>query len=170
MTSASVWLLSLVLCWGLPSPRTTLSSAVVYYVTPHTPNPDCPSGEPCLTINEYAQGNHFDGDDNITLLFLNGEHNLTAQEFTIAHKTALEMAPNISSVEVMIHLSSMSSVVLQNIHEFKFWGLKITSQTDNGYHNNTPNCVSMSDIGILSVTGLSVEYCQLSLHRVNNRP
>ena len=96
MTSASVWLLSLVLSWGLPSPHTTLSSATVYYVTPHSPNPDCPSGEPCLTINEYAQGNHFDGDDNITLLFLNGEHNLTAREFTIAHKTALEMAPNIS--------------------------------------------------------------------------
>ena len=141
---------------------------MVYYVTPHTPNPDCPSGEPCLTINEYAQGNHFDGDDNITLLFLNGEHNLTAQEFTIAHKTALEMAPNISSVEVMVHLSKMSSILVLNIWKFKFWGLKITSQTDHGYHNNTPNCVSISDVGILSVTGLSVEYCQLSLHRVNN--
>ena len=163
MTSASVWLLPLVLCWGLPSPHTTLSSATVYYVTPHSPNPDCPSGEPCLTINE---GNHFDGDDNITLLFLNGEHNLTAREFTIAHKTALEMAPNISSIEVMVRLSNMSSVVVQNISEFKFWGLKIASQTGHGY--NTPNCVSMSNITCLSVTSLSVEYCQLSLLRVNN--
>ena len=168
MTSASVWLVSLVLCWGLPSPHTTLSSAAVYYVTPHSPNPDCPSGELCLTINEYAQGNHFDRDDNITLLFLNGEHNLTAPEFTIANEINLEMAPNILSAEVMVHLSNMSSIVLQNIQEFKFWGLKITSQADHGYHNNTPNCVSISDVGILSVTSLSVEYCRLSLHRVNS--
>ena len=58
--------------------------------------------------------------------------------------------------------------MLLNIWKFKFGGLKITSQTDHGYHNNTPNCVSISDVGILSVTSLTVEYCQLSLHRVNN--
>ena len=72
----------------------------------------------------------------------------------------------ISSIEVMVRLSNMSSVVVQNISEFKFWGLKIASQTGHGY--NTPNCVSMSNITCLSVTSLSVEYCQLSLLRVNN--
>ena len=163
MTSASVWLVSLVLCWGLPSPHTTLSSAAVYYVTPHTPNPDCPSGEPCLTINEYAQGNHFDGDDNITLLFLNGEHNLTAQNLVIGNKTYLKMVPSQAQSEVLI-TTNQTSTIIQNVTEAKISSLSFISIAPNRMHStNETECLSVSDIGQLLVTSSSIDSCKLSL-------
>ena len=100
MCSVIFWLLTPILCWGLLPPHTTLSYAAVYYVTPHSPNPDCPSGKPYLTINEYTQGNRFDSDDNIALLFLNGEHNLTAQNLEIDQYNSLKMVPMEAQQEV----------------------------------------------------------------------
>ena len=160
MGSASVWLLSLVLCWGLPSLHTTLSYAAVYYVTPHSPNPDCPSGEPCLTLNEYTQGDHFDGEDNITLLFLNGEHNL-ATYFNISQKTSLRMVPSSTQAKVLIQLATIARIVIQHTLEVDISELKIISQSAE--RNSIPACLSFSDIGLLSVTSISVEFCQLSL-------
>ena len=158
MSFVSVWLLSLVLCWGLPSPHTTLSSAAVYYVTPHSPNPDCPSGEPCLTINEYAQGNHFDGDDNITLLFLNGEHKLTVQDFEIDNKSSLKMAPRHEKGERIIQQVN-TSILARNLSEVKFEELKFIGTDDT-----TPACISVLNVGLLSVARVSIKSCQLLLH------
>ena len=165
MAWVSVWLVSLVLCWGLPSQHTTLSSAAVYYVTPHSPNPDCPSGEPCLTINEYAQGNHFDGDDNITLLFLNGKHKLTARNFEIVDKIALEMAPSHKQAVVTIQLLNETSTMLQNASNVQISRLKFTSHgSGRGWTpSNAPDCLSIKGIDILSVSRVSIESCQLSL-------
>ena len=163
MCSASVWLLSLVLCWGFPSPHTTLSYAAVYYVTPQSPNPDCPLGEPCLTINEYAQGHHFDGDDNITLLFLNGVHKLTAQNLVIGNKTSLRMIPSQVQSEVLV-ITNQTSTIIRNVTEAKISSLSFTSIAPNRMHStNETECLSVSDVGQLSVISSSMGSCKLSL-------
>ena len=160
MGSASVWLLSLVLSWGFPSPYTTLSYEAVYYVTPHSPNPDCPSEEPCFTIDEYAQGSHFDGEDNITLLFLNGEHNLTAQNFEIDHKRLLRMAPSYMHTEecIVIQFLNGTRMFVSSLLEFEVIGLKLVS----------PNSKVLSgayfmDIDLLMVSNIGIESCWLSI-------
>ena len=135
----------------------------MYYVTPHSPNPDCPSGEPCLTINEYAQRNHFDGDD-ITLLFLNGEHYLTAQNFEIAGKRSLRVAASHLRERPAIHVSSETSITILNIQEVKFnTKLRFFTLKNDDHANSSSVCLSLSDIGLLSVNRLSIESCQLLL-------
>ena len=101
----------------------------VYYVTPHdhSLNPECPTSEPCLTINEYAQGNHFIGDDNITLLFLNGEHNLTAQNLKVANKTSLKIASTHVQAQVVIHLLNGTYITVKNVVSLDFSKLTITT-------------------------------------------
>ena len=168
MGSAGFKLLSLVLCLGLLSTHTTLSSAAVYYVTPHSPNPDCPSGEPCFTIDEYAQGSYFSGDIKITLRFLNGEHNLTKQNLEINDKTSLKMAPSNTRPDVVVQFQNRTTITLRNILLMEISGLNFSSQTDHliyqaaGYIN-TPDCLSIVDIGLLSVTTVSIMVCTLSL-------
>ena len=65
-----------------------------YYVTPSSPNSDCPPNRPCLTINEYAQNSShmFGNRTNVHFLFLNGVHNLTAQPLQIRDVGHLKMA------------------------------------------------------------------------------
>ena len=132
----------------------------MYYVTPHSPNPDCPSGEPCLTINEYAQGNHFAGDDNITLLFQNGEHNLSTHNLEIAHRDKLEMMPlkyNFQHEISAIQLLNMTSIKIENISSVTITKLNFFSN----YHSR--DCLSTSDISKLSVDNVFLETCQLSV-------
>ena len=165
MTSASVWLLSLVLCWGLPSPHTTLSSAAVYYVTPYTPNTHCPSGKPCLTINEYAQGNHFDGDDNITLFFMKGEHNLIAQNLVIGNKTSLKLTSAAAlyqcQVYILLHVDYKTSIALQNIAKVEISELCFSNL--KSFDIETMQCFSISDTKLLSVSQVLIDNCNLSL-------
>ena len=158
--SCSVWLLSLVLSWGFPSPHTTLSYAAVYYVTPHSPNPDCPSGETCFTIDEYAQGSHLDGEDNITLLFLNGEHNLTARDFEIDHKALLRMAPShvYTEAHVVIQFLNGTHVFVSSLLEFEIIGLKLVSP-----NSEVPSGVVIIDIDLLVLTKIWIESCRLSI-------
>ena len=130
----------------------------MYYVSPHSPNPDCPSGEPCLTINEYAQGNHFDGDDNITLFFLNGEHNLTAQNFEIVNKTALEMVPSQVHKEVRIYVSSETHIRIQNISTVEIMVVQLAFEW-----NYLSESLLFLDLDILLLTKVSIESCQLTI-------
>ena len=134
----------------------------MYYVTPHSSDPDCPPGEPCLTINEYAEGNYFDGDDNVHLLFLNGKYNLTAQDFIVDHKASLKMAPSSAQAEVVIHLINGTAIAIRNVQRVEIIGLKYDSNSSNV---NTSVCLSISDIGLLSITKMFVEYCQLLIER-----
>ena len=140
----------------------------MYYVTPYYPNPDCPTGKSCLTIDEYTQQNSFIGstDDNITLLFLDGEHKLTAQNFLIDYKTKLmlKMAPDKSDSNVVIRMSNKTSMKVQNIFKIEMVGIKLFSQAS--YHDTTSACVSISEVGFLSFVGVSIEYCQMSLEGV----
>ena len=69
-----------------------MCQATDYYVTPNdSSNPDCPVGEPCFTFDHYAQEfrntSYNDGKLNITLIFLQGTHNLT-QHFDVSHSEA----------------------------------------------------------------------------------
>ena len=132
----------------------------MYYVTPHSPNPDCPSGEPCLTINEYAQGSHFDGDDNITLLFLNGEHNLTVQDFKITNKSSLEMAPQHIQDEVVIFISNKMYIRIQNIFTVKLMEMKFTKIFE---WSHLRECLVLTDLDLLLLTKISIESCSLTV-------
>ena len=158
--SASVWLLSLILCWGLPSPHTTLSYAAVYYVTPHSPNPDCPY-KPCLTINEYAQGDHFNGDDNITLFFLNGEHSLTVRDFAVYNKTHLEVLPYLFHGEVVIQLLNKTRLIFEKVVNVTVTELRFITHDDDihliGYS------VLAKNINFLSASTVSFESCLFRL-------
>ena len=138
----------------------TLSYAAVYYVTPHSPNPNCPSGEPCLTINEYAQRDHFNGETNISLIFLNGDHHLTARDFLIKNKEVLKVSP-INQTEVKIQLSNETLTIVQSVYEIKISGVTFISK--NSLDHNEPNCLSLKNTSHLSVTSVSIDSCLLSL-------
>ena len=161
MGSACIWFLSLILCWGLPLPHTKLSYAAVYYVTPHRSNSNCPPGEPCLTLNEYAQENYFDRDDNISLLFLNGEHNLTVERLEIGRKTTLKMAPRYFRTE-MVQLSCSASIIVRNVLNLDVSNLKFTTHCRK--HSSYRSALfSLSNIGLLSLSQLSIDSFMLLL-------
>ena len=66
-----------------------LSGAQEYCVTPtQPPNPACPSGKPCHTLNDYAKNSSdlFSGKDDVSLLFLDGLHNLSDYSLEITNK------------------------------------------------------------------------------------
>ena len=75
-----------------------------FFVSPTPlPNPACPSGKPCHTLDEYAQNEQslFGFSDNIHLLFLSGTH---------------EMSNN---SEQMLELSEVQQLILSNFEEFQ---------------------------------------------------
>ena len=113
-------------------------------------------------MNEYSQGNHFDGDDNITLLFLNGEHNLTAQYFEIGHKTLLKMARSSVLSEVVIQLLNETAIAARNVQRVEIIGLQYKSNSSTA---STSVCLSISDIGLLSITKVLIESCQLVIEK-----
>ena len=107
--------------------------ATDYYVTPtNSSNPDCPVGEPCFTFDHYAQefsnSSYYDGKHNITLIFLQGTHNLT-QNFVVRHSNSLVLRgiSDIPSVAVFLNadISSLGAVTKVMFKSLKF--------NDNGY-------------------------------------
>ena len=159
----TVWLL-FVLCWGLLSQNTILSfaTASTFFVTPHSHN-DCHSRVPCLTINEYAQGDHLHGHDNITLFFLSGEHNLTVQVFEIVNKTSLTIVAASSQAKVILQLANETEIKVWNVHQVNIMDLKIISQSTGNACCVSAQCLSLSDIGFLLLTKFSIESCLLAL-------
>ena len=135
----------------------------MYYVTPHSPNPDCPSGEPCLTINEYAQGNHFDQDNNITLIFLNGEHSLTAKDLEISNKTSLKMAASDVHAEVLILLTNTTRITVERVLVVDVSEIALFSSS-----KSRSACLSVANSNLMSFTTVIMIYCQLSLEGVTN--
>ena len=70
------------------------------------------------------------------------------------------MAPNHVQAEVVIQLSLGASITVHNVRMVNVSEIKVVS--DN--HKRTADCLSLSDIiDLLSITGLSIEHCQLSL-------
>ncbi len=69
-------LLGLLVTAGLLSPCNCMAKTFHGHVAPALPAADCP--EPCHTLDQYAQNQSFilAGYNNITLIFLEGVHNL----------------------------------------------------------------------------------------------
>ena len=95
-----------------PGPAVGVAAAVVYYVTPsEPPNPNCPLGDPCETLDHYASNitGYFDGNDNVTMMFLSGNHTSTSC-FTFSCPNPGQPCLNISmvglrdTINVEIHL------------------------------------------------------------------
>ena len=84
--------------------------AQVYYVKPsQPPNTACP-GEPCYTLNYYAQNaaSLLSGRSNVTLLFVEGVYFLTERNFNISHTKDLRVSGIVSvqhSVYPLINLT-----------------------------------------------------------------
>ena len=115
---------------------TTGGEVLQYYVTPSSPNPDCPLGNiPCLTINEYAQNSSrlFGNRTNVQLLFLNGVHNLTTQSLQIQDVELMRMAGmknsfSIDDPNVTIDiLCSKCNLVFVNVTDLFVEALEISS-------------------------------------------
>ena len=89
---------------GLLLSSLPLSGAQEYYVTPtQPPNPACPSGKPCHTLNDYAKNSSdlFSGKDDVSLLFLDGLHNLSDYSLEITNKMCLTIAGvNVSTIKI----------------------------------------------------------------------
>ena len=98
--------------------------AQVYYVKPSQhPNTNCP-GEPCHTLNHYAQQNAslFSGKSNVTLLFVEGVHLFTEPKFEIDRTINVTLmgisiqAPNVSfSVGGRFNFTMIDELVISNL-------------------------------------------------------
>ena len=87
-------LLGLLVTAGLLSP----CMAETFYVTPTLPAPaGCPRLQPCYTLDQYAQNQSLlSGHSNITLIFLEGVHNLNGSLLVNTNNITLKPAlPNL---------------------------------------------------------------------------
>ena len=117
----------LLLTGGLLLSPLPLSGAEEYYVTPtQPPNPTCPSGKPCHTLNDYTRNASFlfSGKDDVSLLFLDGIHNLSDSLGITNTKNVTIAGVNVSTIRVdprtefgksCIEISSVSIFRMENI-------------------------------------------------------
>ena len=108
----------LLLTGGLLLSPLPLSGAQEYYVTPtQPPNPACPSGKPCHTLNDYAKNASFlfSGKDDVSLLFLDGTHTLS-DSLDITNTTNVTMAGvNVSTIKAGIRTENWITISSVNI-------------------------------------------------------
>ncbi len=149
-------LLCLILCLGLHHPHITTCYAAVYYVTPHSSNPDCPASKPCHTINEYAQSEKFGRNDDIVLIFLGGTHNLTGPNLQIEQRESVVMVMH-HNANVTIQVQDEAQFILTEIKLVNLTGLTFIS-TRCDYN---PWCIPDKDKTI-HLTRVSVFSCQNS--------
>ena len=89
-------------------------AAVDFYVTPtHPPNQTCP-GQPCYSLNQYAQNlTLFEDQKNLSLLLLSGKHTLTHDlSFTGIVKLVISKLVTSSAADddrVVIHMKKKST-------------------------------------------------------------
>ncbi len=134
-------LISFFLCLGL---YTNLFNAAVYYVTPHSPDPNCPNIEQCHTISEYAENASLIGNENsITLLFLKGSHTLENLNFKIEQKGSLTLYPETNAT---IMIQNKAQLIIEHIDVVNLTGLRIVS-TNHDYVD--PWCTDDSDKSIV---------------------
>ncbi len=96
-----------------------------YYVTPTpTPNPDCPLDQPCHTLSYYASNasSLFNNRENVSLLFLDGAHNLDVslvifqvQSMTIAGvNESLTNGNPRTSIQFDLRVNNVSVLTVKN--------------------------------------------------------
>ena len=97
-----------------------------YYVTPTPPpNPDCPLDQPCHTLSYYASNasSLFNNKENLSLLFMDGVHNLDislvisqVQSLTIAGvNESLDNGNPRASIQLHLLVNNVSVFKVENI-------------------------------------------------------
>ena len=138
----------LLLTGGLLLSSLQLSGAEEYYVTPtQPPNPACPSGKPCHTLNDYAKNASFlfSGKDDVSLLFLDGIHDLSdsleitnTTNVTIAgvNVSTIRVDPRIENWIISVYIFRMENISLEGFY----------------YNNSNLHIASISLEGVQIVT------------------
>ena len=109
----------------------TSCEAQELYVTPnHPPNPDCPLGHPCHTLSEYANNasSFLEGKDNVSLLFLDGNH-ATNQVLVITNIQHLTISGTNNSYDItnpQTHIE-VSHIVIINVSVLKIQNISINT-------------------------------------------
>ena len=148
----------LLLTGGLLLPSLPLSRAEEYYVTPtQPPNPACPSGKPCYTLNDYAKNasDLFSGKDDVSLLFLDGVHILAGQDLEITNTMSVNMAGvNVSNTAdiPVIHIIKYSQISIMNVSILCMGNVSIEGYIDDRTDSSRPSTTSISVKGIQSFT------------------
>ena len=125
------------------SPLPTFCTTEEFFVSPTPPpNPACPSGKPCHTLDEYAQNEelYFGLSSNIRLLFLNGTHEmLPTLVLEVSDRQQLTLSGFNSSFEFnypQAVVRSMSArfagIMMMNVENISI---------SMGYTNNTEVCL-----------------------------
>ena len=111
--------------------------AVKYYVTPTPPpNPACPSDHPCYTLDQYRQNasQFFTEKGNLTLIFLDGIHNLSKSLSINNFKYVIITANTNDSHNpnhvpaVTIQLAEQSTLTFSNLVRLQVHGVAIESK------------------------------------------
>lgn len=149
---------------GLLLPSLPLSGAEEYYVTPtQPPNPACPSGKPCHTLNDYAKNTSslFSGKDDVSLLFLDGVHilNLGYTILEISNTTSLTMAGvNVSSMADNPKIYVKSDIAIMNVSLIHMENISIDAHNDDIIPYND---VTVTDVKNFTLNQLVLTNCLL---------
>ena len=118
---------------GFSSPA--LSGALDYYVTPTPPpNPGCPIGKPCYTVNYYAHHSQefFPNNLNVSMFLLDGSHILTV-DFVIEGLAYLNITGSVNGTERRASLEVQSSppvlFSLYGVHQLRIEHMVLLQST-----------------------------------------
>ena len=108
------------LCLLVLTPLHHCNGEVVYYVTPTLPpNPDCPDGFPCHTLEHYFSNSSFtEQTANLSMAFLTGQHagvckqielkSLSFSASGVGHDVAINCTKIVFSNAVAIHFTNLT--------------------------------------------------------------
>ena len=156
----------LLLTGGLLLSPLPLSGAQEYYVTPtQPPNPACPSGKPCHTLNDYAKNASFlfSGKDDVSLLFLDGIHTLSdSLEITNTTNVTMVAGVNVSTIRVVkINPKTESWITISSVSIFRMENISL-----EGFYYNYANIARISLEGIQIVTQNNLAVTNFYFHIV----
>ena len=138
-----------------------------YYVTPTPPpNPDCPLDQPCHTLSYYdSNASLFNNKENLSLLFLDGVHNLDIISLVISQVRSLTIAGVNESLDNGNPRASIQlRLLVNNVSVFKVENIKIQQTSMNitdfewfisqnaVYNHSTLSILSATTQGVL-ITG-----------------
>ena len=150
------------------------STAVDFFVTPTQPAElTCP--EPCYTLDQYARNvSLFEGQNNISLLFLSGEHILTTDlEINGVNKSVfsgLDPSSSVNDIRAVIDLQSNAGISVSNVLIFGLLNIAIRGKTTyvdfpDPYYDNilTPRGQSLNFTNVSNISMCQVEMVNISL-------
>ena len=133
-----------------------------FYVTPTQPlSSACPDEKPCYTLSDYASNASFlfNNKDDVSLLFLDGQHVLTNQTLELSNIQNLTIAGvndffSIYNPRVTIHATA---IIISNVTVLKIQNISITAP-----YGNDRGSMLINDVGHLLndqviITNISLE-------------